>query len=81
LDSLIEIGASTVVIWELSGSGGHRQVVALRIIGVAFLVLALYLAIQGTLVLIAGYHPRRSILGISWTGTTALVRFALAAGK
>jgi hypothetical protein len=56
LDSLIEIGASTVVIWELSGSGGHRQVVALRIIGVAFLVLALYLAIQGTLVLIAGYH-------------------------
>jgi len=25
LDSLIEIGASTVVIWELSGTGEERQ--------------------------------------------------------
>jgi len=81
LDSLIEIGASTVVIWELSGTDERRQSIALRIIGVAFLILALYLAIQSTLVLIAGYHPRHSILGIVWTGATALVMFALAAGK
>ncbi|MGV9248119.1 hypothetical protein [Streptomyces sp. NPDC003710] len=33
LDSLIEIGASTVVIWELSGSGEDRQRRALRLIG------------------------------------------------
>jgi hypothetical protein len=25
LDSLIEIGASMVVVWELSGAGGERQ--------------------------------------------------------
>jgi hypothetical protein len=30
LDSLIEIGASTVAIWELSGSGEERQLAAAR---------------------------------------------------
>ena len=33
LDSLIEIGASTVVIWELSGTGEQRQRRGLRLIG------------------------------------------------
>lgn len=31
--------------------------------------------------MIAGYHPRHSPLGIAWTGLTAAVMFALAAGK
>ena len=57
LDSLIEIGASTVVLWELSGTGEERQRRALRLIGGAFVALALYLAIQSSLVLAAGYHP------------------------
>jgi hypothetical protein len=33
LDSMIEIGASTVVLWELSGTGEDRQRRALRLIG------------------------------------------------
>jgi divalent metal cation (Fe/Co/Zn/Cd) transporter len=81
LDSLIEIGASTVVIWELSDSSDERQRTGLRIIGVAFLLLALYLAIQSTIVLAAHYMPRHSLLGIAWTFVTALVMFALAAAK
>jgi hypothetical protein len=36
LDSLIEIGASVVVIWELSGTGQERQRLDLRLIGCAF---------------------------------------------
>ena len=36
LDSLIEIGASAVVIWELSGTGEDRQRQGLRLIGYAF---------------------------------------------
>lgn len=64
LDSLIEIGASTVVIWELSGAGVLRQSFALRIIGIAFLILALYLAVQSTVVLIAGHHSRHSPVGM-----------------
>jgi divalent metal cation (Fe/Co/Zn/Cd) transporter len=81
LDSLIEIGASTVVIWELSGAGEERQRRALRLIGYAFAAVALYLFIQSTLVLATGYHPRHSPLGIGWTAVTAAVMFALAAGK
>jgi hypothetical protein len=43
LDSLIEIGASTVAIWELSGTGEDRQRRGLRLIGYAFTGLAVYL--------------------------------------
>jgi divalent metal cation (Fe/Co/Zn/Cd) transporter len=81
MDSLIEVGASTVVLWELSGTGEHRQRRALRLIGSAFGLLAVYLVVQSTFVLAAGYHPRHSVPGIIWTGATALVMFALAAGK
>ena len=81
LDSLIEIGASTVVIWELSGTGQARQRRALRLIGCAFAALAVYLLVQSTVVLAAGYHPRHSAVGIGWTALTAAVMFALASGK
>ena len=81
LDSLIEIGASTVVIWELSGTGEDRQRRGLRLIGYAFAALAAYLLVQSTVVLAAGYHPRHSVPGIIWTAVTAAVMFALAAGK
>jgi divalent metal cation (Fe/Co/Zn/Cd) transporter len=81
LDSLIEIGASTVVLWELSGTGEDRQRRGLRLIGYAFTGLAVYLLVQSSLVLAAGYHPRHSPAGMVWTGVTAVVMFALAAGK
>lgn len=81
LDSLIEIGASTVVLWELAGTGADRQGRALRAIGAAFVALAVYLTVQSTAVLATGYHPGRSWLGIVWTAVTAAVMFALAAGK
>jgi divalent metal cation (Fe/Co/Zn/Cd) transporter len=81
LDSLIEIGASTVVIWELSGTGEDRQRRGLHLIGYAFTALAIYLLIQSTVVLITGYHPRHSVLGITWTAITAAAMFALATGK
>ena len=81
LDSLIEIAASLVVIWELSGTGERRQAMALRLIGGAFLVVACYLGAQSTYVLVARYHPHHSALGIGWTAATALVMFGLAAGK
>ena len=81
LDSLIEIGASTVVIWELSGAGADRQRRGLRLIGCAFAALAAYLLVQSTVVLAVGYHPRHSVPGIIWTAVTAVAMFALAAGK
>lgn len=80
-DSLIEIGASTVVLWELADVAQERRQRAMRLIGFAFVGLAVYLAIQSTVVLALGFHPRHSPLGIVWTGITAGVMFALAAGK
>jgi divalent metal cation (Fe/Co/Zn/Cd) transporter len=81
LDSLIEIGASTVVIWELSGAGEERQRRGLRLIGYAFAALALYLLTQSTVALAVGYHPRHSVPGIIWTAATAVAMFTLAGGK
>ena len=81
LDSLIEIGASTVVIWELSGTGEDRQRRGLRLIGYAFAALAVYLMVQSTVVLVTGYHPRHSVLGIAWTLVTAVMMFVLAYGE
>jgi hypothetical protein len=78
---LVEIGASSVVLWELSGTGEHRQRRALRLIGVAFVVLALYITVQSVVVIVTGFHPKHSPLGIAWTAMTAVVMFSLAAGK
>src|SRR5665811_1814491 len=48
LDSLIEIGASTVVLWELADVAQERRKRAMHLIGFAFVGLAVYLAIQST---------------------------------
>jgi divalent metal cation (Fe/Co/Zn/Cd) transporter len=81
LDSLIEIGASAVVVWELSGTGEDRRRRALRLIGAGFAVLAAYLLVQSTWVLVSGFRPHRSPLGIAWTAVAAAMMFALAFGK
>ncbi len=46
LDSLIEIAASTVVIWQLKGTGQERERIALRLIAAAFFALAAYVLVQ-----------------------------------
>jgi divalent metal cation (Fe/Co/Zn/Cd) transporter len=81
LDSVIEIGASIVVIWELSGTAQQRQQRALRLISIAFALLAVYLSVQSTVVLVTGHRAGHSLVGIAWTALTAAVMFALAVGK
>jgi divalent metal cation (Fe/Co/Zn/Cd) transporter len=81
LDSLIEIGASAVVLWELRGTGEVRRRRALRLIGLAFVLLAGYLAVQSIVALVTVHRPAPSLGGIIWTAVTAAVMFALAAGK
>ena len=65
----------------MSRTGEDRQRRGLRLIGYAFTGLAVYLLVQSTVVLAAGYHRRHSLVGIVWTAVTAVVMFALAAGK
>jgi divalent metal cation (Fe/Co/Zn/Cd) transporter len=82
LDSLIEIFASVVVVWELTSTADPvRERRALRMIGAAFLALALYIGVQGAFVLAEADRPHTSALGIAWTAVTCAVMLALAAGK
>lgn len=81
IDSFIEIGASAVVLWELADVHHARQERALRLIGGAFVVLAVYLAAQSSLLLALGERPGHSDLGIAWTALTAAAMFALARAK
>ncbi len=81
LDSFIEIGASAVVLWELSGTGEPRRRRALQLIGAAFILLAAYLLVQSVLALVTGHHATPSVGGIIWTAVTALTMFTLAVLK
>ena len=85
LDSLIEIVASVVVVWQLKGTGKARgkarERKALRLVGYAFVLLALYIGAQSIYVLLARLRPHHSPIGIAWLAMTAVAMFALAYGK
>ncbi len=81
LDSLIEIFASVVVVWQLRNIGHEREGTALRLIGGAFFALALYVAAQSTYTLITRSHPERSPLGMAWLAATLAAMLLLAWGK
>ena len=65
--------ASAVVVWQLKGSAKARERKALRVIGVAFVVLALYMAAQSSYVLVVGFRPHHSQLGIVWVFDLSLL--------
>lgn len=92
LDSLVEVFASLVVVWHLGGRGtddgtgtaaveGDRDRRALRLVGAAFAVLAVYLAVASGRTLWLRSRPESSPLGIAYLTITAGVMFGLAALK
>jgi divalent metal cation (Fe/Co/Zn/Cd) transporter len=82
IDSLIEIVASAVVVWQLKGQDeSRRERRALRIIAIAFLLLAIYIAVQIIVTLSSHSHPGHSALGMAWLAATVVAMFALAAAK
>ncbi len=81
LDSVIEIFASVIVVWQLKGLNEYREQRALRLIGWAFYALAVYILIQAAYVLVLRAHPHTSVPGILWLGATLLAMLLLAAGK
>ncbi|MDF1594881.1 MAG: cation transporter [Acidimicrobiia bacterium] len=84
-DSIIEVFASAVVIWHLIP--GHdfdhpdRTALALRLVGLAFAVLAVVLVSLSVRDLATGRRPDASPWGIAYLGVTAVVMFALARSK
>jgi divalent metal cation (Fe/Co/Zn/Cd) transporter len=81
LDSLIEIVASTVVVWELTGQGKGREKPALRLMGWAFIALAVYILVQSAFSLLTHRHATTSLLGSAWLAATFLVMLSLSYGK
>ncbi len=81
LDSAIEIFASVVVVWQLRGLEQGRESPALKLIGTAFIALAIYVLVQSLWTLLANEHPAPSPLGVVWLVTTCAVMLLLAWGK
>ena len=82
LDSLIEIFASVVVVWQLKGSATEeREYRAMRLIGAAFFALALYVLAQSGYTLLGAARPAVSFVGIAWLTLTVVAMVLLAFGK
>jgi divalent metal cation (Fe/Co/Zn/Cd) transporter len=81
LDSLIEIFASMIVVWQLMGVNKHREHMALRLIGTAFFLLAVYIVVQLVITLLTRTHPATSVGGIVWLAVTFVAMLLLASGK
>lgn len=82
--SIVEVFASSVVVWHLRGADKARPVttgVALRMIAAAFLLISLALFVVAVNDLASGRRAGESPLGIAYLAVTAVVMFALALAK
>lgn len=80
LESVIELLAAAIVIWQLSG-GAARESWAMRLIGVAFLASAAYLAVDSIRELAERDQSRHSTAGLVVAGAALLVMPLLALAK
>jgi divalent metal cation (Fe/Co/Zn/Cd) transporter len=80
-DTLLEIGASIIVIWELNGIGGKRQRLGLSLLSALFSLLGIYILLQSISNFIFRIQPIPSFLGIVWLLLTFIIMVALALKK
>jgi len=81
IDSVIEIFASVVVVWQLKSINKDKEKFAEHLICIAFLLLAAYVLIQSIISLITRFHAHASQIGIIWLALTAVAMYLLAYGK
>jgi divalent metal cation (Fe/Co/Zn/Cd) transporter len=81
LDSSIEVLASSVAAWQLRSAAGHRDRRALRLIGVCYLVVAVYVGFQSVARLVSGEHPSVSPFGMAISGSAVVVMAVLGLRK
>jgi divalent metal cation (Fe/Co/Zn/Cd) transporter len=81
IDSLIEIFASLVVVWELRGTNADRRRVALRGVSIAFFAQAAYVLFQVVYTFSSGTQPAQSNIGLVWLTGTLIVMLLLARVK
>lgn len=84
-DSIIEIFASSVVVWHMrpghEAASDARTARALRLVAVAFALLAVVLAFAAVRDLVTQRRAGESVVGIAYLAVTAVVMFGLAIAK
>lgn len=82
LDSVIELAAAVIVVWQLRGGQDEdRERRAVRMIGVTFFALAAYLAVEAIRDLAGHARPATSPAGIAIAAAALAVMPALALAK
>jgi len=86
LDSVIEVFSGGVLLWRLradrhTGRREPAEKLALRLVGVGFLALAAYVAIEALEVLLRHEAPAESVLGIALATAALIVMPLLARAK
>ncbi len=83
LDSVVEVFASLVVLWQLKGdtASTDRVKLALRLVASAFVVLGVFLVVTASIRLLAGSTVDESPLGVVYLAATVLVMLVLARAK
>ncbi len=88
LDSVIENGSAMALLWRLRNANETTPLQreraergALRVIGILFLLLAIYIAVDSTLMLFRHVVPERSKIGILMTAASVVVMPLLGRAK
>ncbi len=81
LESSIEVFASSLVVWELRGIGKKREKIALKLIGLAYLLVSAYIFIYSIKNYLQGNQPERSFLGVFLMVVTFIVMIILGLAK
>jgi divalent metal cation (Fe/Co/Zn/Cd) transporter len=80
-DSLIESLSGSVLLWRLADEGDDREKLALRLVGVSFMILAAYVTFDAVKALIYQEPPEASYVGIVLAAVSMLIMPLLARAK
>src|SRR6187551_85854 len=65
IDSFVESLSGAVMVWRFTGSGHeNREKTAIRLVGIALMVLAVYVAFEAVTTLYQSEPPERNIAGL-----------------
>jgi divalent metal cation (Fe/Co/Zn/Cd) transporter len=78
LDSVIEVFAALVVVWQLKGLNEQRERRALRLIAVTFFLLAAYIVVESVRDLILRVEAQKSVVAIVVMATALVIMLLLA---
>ncbi len=81
LDSLVEVFAASVVVWQLRGVSREREERGLKLIALSFFGLAAYVTVEAVRELVAGEAASESVPGIVLALTSLAIMPLLALGK